>query len=111
MNDRITIGRNIKSYRESLGLNQEQIADLIKVSRGTINYYENGKRTPSIIGLQRLADLFGIEPLDLVRENAHDLEVNSIIAFKKKKLEKYDLLAIAKFRRIAKNYIKLNESY
>ena len=111
MEDNITIGKNIKSYRLSFGLSQEQIADLIKVSRGTINYYESGSRTPSMIALQKLSDLFGIEAIDLLEEKTEELELNSKIAFKKKNLNANDLKAIALFRRITKNYIKLNDNF
>ena len=111
MEDQIIIGRNIKSYRNSFGLTQHQIADLINVTRGTINYYENGSRMPSMISMQKLSDLFGIEPIDLMKENPEELEFNSVIAFKRKSITSKDLKAIARFRRIVKNYIKLNENY
>ncbi len=111
MEDIKIIGRNIKSYRESYGLNQEQIANLLEVSRGTVNYYENGARMPSMNMIQKLSDLFGIEPIDLLNEDNFELELNSKIAFKKKKLTIRDLNSIARFRRIARNYIKLVENY
>ena len=111
MEDFTAIGKNIKSYRESFGLSQQEIANLIGVSRGTITYYETGSRMPSMQNIEKLADFFGIEPIDLINENIVDLEVNSVIAFKKKNLKISDLKSIARFRRIVKNYIKLNESF
>ena len=111
MEEQTIIGLNIKSYRKSFGLSQNQIADLIGVSRGTVNYYEKGSRMPSMIAIQKLADLFGIDAIDLMSENPHELELNSVIAFKKKNLKNYDIKAIARFRRIARNYIKLNDSF
>lgn len=111
MEDNIIIGKNIKSYRKSFGLSQLQIAGLINVSRGTINYYENGTRIPSMIHLQKLSDFFGIDTIELLEENSAELELNSVIAFKKNKLNKTDLNSIALFRRIAKNYIKLNDNF
>ena len=40
--------KRLKQIRETAGLTQEQFAKELKVSRGTISYYEKGERTPDI---------------------------------------------------------------
>lgn len=35
---------DLKSWRERLGLSQEQLAEKLKVARNTVNRWENGKR-------------------------------------------------------------------
>lgn len=54
MNDKYTynidfVSLNIKVYRMKKGLTQEELAELIGVSRNTIQFWESGKRLPSIL--------------------------------------------------------------
>ena len=107
----IIIGRNIKSYRSIFGFTQEDLAKLADASRGTINYYEKGTRPQSVIHLNKIADLFGIEVVDLLEEDEGALKLNSVIAFKKEKLIETDINAISEFRKIAKNYIKMTKKF
>jgi len=103
------IGKNIKSYRKALGFTQNDLAKFLNVSSTMITYYEQGTRDVSMVNLQKLADLFNIELADLLEENEHIINLNHAVAFKKDSLENKDLKAIAEFRRIVKNYIKLSE--
>ena len=45
---RIKIGETIREIREKRGYNQEQLAEIMKVSRTTISKIENGKFAISI---------------------------------------------------------------
>ncbi|MFK5883491.1 MAG: helix-turn-helix transcriptional regulator [Candidatus Izemoplasma sp.] len=103
------IGKNIKSYRKALGFTQNDLAKFLKVSSPMITYFEQGTREVNMENLQTLADLFNIEFSDLLEENEHIINLNSAVAFKKDSLTKKDLSAIAEFRKIVKNYIKLSE--
>lgn len=103
------IGDNIKSYRKTLGFTQNDLAKFLKVSGTMITYYEQGTRDINMDNLQKLANLFNIELSDLLEENEHIINLNSAVAFKKDSLTKNDLSAIAEFRKIVKNYIKLSE--
>lgn len=106
----IIIGNNIKSYRKTLGLTQGELADFLSVTSTMISYYEKGSRDINMENLQKLADLFNIELSDLLENNSHIIELNAAVAFKRDSLKKTDLEAIAKFRRIVKNYIKLSNN-
>ena len=45
---------NMKKIRESLQLTQVKVANDLKLSRQVYNFYENGKRNPSIKSLEKI---------------------------------------------------------
>jgi len=47
----------IKELRERLGLTQEQFAQVVGVTFCSVNYWENGKRTPQPFLVRRLVEL------------------------------------------------------
>lgn len=54
-------GANLKKLRESAGLSQEQLGELIGVSKSTIGMYEQGKRMPNTNTiLKDIASYFGV---------------------------------------------------
>ena len=55
----------IKQLREESGYSQQELADLIKVSRQTIISYENGQ-TPSVQNVQKLAKVFNVSESDIL---------------------------------------------
>ena len=55
-----TFATRLKKLRGIAELSQEQLADKLKVSRGSIGYYENTGRVPDIEFLDRTATLFGV---------------------------------------------------
>ena len=54
------LGDKIKSYRESLKLTQNEVAEALEVSTATISKYESGILEPNIASLKKLASLFDI---------------------------------------------------
>lgn len=50
----------IKVQRAKMNLTQEQLADLIGVTRKTINTIENGKFIPSTVLAIKMARVFGL---------------------------------------------------
>lgn len=104
------IGNNILSYRKSMQLTQQDIAEYLGVTRPYITAFEKGNREVSMIHLIKLANLFYIDVSDLLEENESIKSLNSLVAFKKDSLEKNDLNAIADFRKIVKNYLKLSRN-
>ncbi len=62
------LSHQIKNLRELKHLSQDELADLVFVSRQTISSWETGKTLPDILSLLLLSDLFNV-PIDgLVRE-------------------------------------------
>jgi len=103
------IGKNIKSYREKLHLSQEEIAEFLGVSRELISYYENGHREVQLEKLEKLADLFGIELINLLEEDLSIMEADLAFAFRSDSLVQRDLEHISNFHRIIKNYLKMKQ--
>ena len=56
---------NIKVERARKNITQAELAELIKVSRQTINAMELGKYVPSTVLALRVAKLFGVEVQDI----------------------------------------------
>lgn len=55
------IGELINRRRESLGLRQEDLAELSKVAIKTIHFIEQGSGNPSFATLKKVADVLGLE--------------------------------------------------
>lgn len=63
-NDRgetMLLGKRIKELRLEKGLTQQELGDLLNVTKVTIHCYENEKRTPPIDALQELANIFNVD--------------------------------------------------
>jgi len=60
-------GRNLRSYRESLGLSQEAFAaEVMDVSRVYWNHIERGTRNLTLRTVASIAERVGIDPADLL---------------------------------------------
>jgi putative transcriptional regulator len=55
----------VKEYRKKLGLTQEDLADVVNVTRQTILFVEKGKYVPSLELALKLAKLFRCSVEDL----------------------------------------------
>jgi transcriptional regulator with XRE-family HTH domain len=54
----VSIGNRIRVFRKAVGMSQERLAELLKVSRPTVSQIENGDRKVSAEELIKLADIF-----------------------------------------------------
>ena len=63
------IAENIRFNRRSMGLTQEQLANLLNGKKSLISNYENGYSTPDIYTLIKLADIFQVTLDELVGRN------------------------------------------
>ncbi len=54
-------GRNVKHYREQLGLSQEAFADKCGLHRTYISAVERERRSISLGNIQKIADALGVE--------------------------------------------------
>ena len=84
----MTIGTNIKRYREEQKMSQTDLADLIDVSQAVISSWESDHTTPNSNYLPKLAKIFDKEIYDLFPKDDsikyvhnHDNNENSINAF------------------------------
>ena len=62
------LGDKIKLYRENKKMTQNDLADILEVSSGTISKYESGALAPNIESLKKLADFFGITIDELLKD-------------------------------------------
>ena len=60
----------IKRMRQEKGMTQEQLADVLYVSRQVISFWEQGKRLPDASMLHKLACYFNISFDELLRLSA-----------------------------------------
>lgn len=51
----------IKARREDLQVTQEHLAELSGVGLRTLKQFESGKGNPTLVTLQKLADVLGLE--------------------------------------------------
>lgn len=55
----------LKSLRTENGWSQDMLADKLGISRSCVGNYEQGTRTPDIVALEQIADLFNVDMLYL----------------------------------------------
>ena len=81
----ITIGENIKKYRQQKDMTQTQLASVFNVSEQAVSRWENGNTYPDISLLPAIADYFGISIDELMgMENYKDeRETDKLIALVK----------------------------
>lgn len=64
------LGRNVKLYRQRMGLSQEALADKAFLHRSYVGAVERGKRNICLINLVRLAEALDVEPCGLLVKDA-----------------------------------------
>ena len=52
--------KGLKEIRKIKGLNQQQVAIALNISREALSYYENGKREPSLKLLVNMSKYFNV---------------------------------------------------
>jgi len=62
------LNNNIKKFRKSKKLTQEQVAEKLNVSRQTVSKWESGETIPDIYNCCELAKLYEITVDDLINE-------------------------------------------
>lgn len=55
----------LKAARVNRGITQEELADILKVSKKTISSWESGKTVPKIDKIQPLCSTLGVEYNDI----------------------------------------------
>ena len=80
------IGKNLIQLRESKGLKQEQLAELLFVTRQTVSNYENGRSRPDIETLMKIAEILETDVNTVLYgppalENRREDYIRLIVAF------------------------------
>ncbi len=92
---------NLKKYRKKRGLSQEKLADLCNVSTGTIGNIECGLGKPSFDLLVTMANVFGIHPAQLLKDEEKTDRT-------KEQSEAEHTLLMEIYTRIKKNFVPDN---
>ena len=70
----MNISNQLKNYRKEFNLSQEELADIIHVSRPTISNWENSKSYPDLQSLLLISDYFKISLDELVKGDVADMK-------------------------------------
>ena len=73
----MTLGEKLKEIRKRFGLSQEQLAEIMNVSRQAITKWENDGGMPDVSNLQELSKVFGIT-VDYLLNNEKQLPALSM---------------------------------
>jgi len=60
------LGENVRHYRKSRGMTQEQLAIAAGMERSYVSDLERGTRNPSVAALGRLANALSVDPSTLL---------------------------------------------
>lgn len=96
------IGSKLKNARNSKRLTQEQVAEVLGVSRQTISNWENNKSYPDIISVIKMSDIYSVSLDHLLKEgksmNRHTyqefLEESTNTVKARRRLEKIILFSV-----------------
>jgi len=64
-NIRELLGSNVKAYRNSLGISQARLAEMINMATNYLGLIEAGKKFPSADMIERIATALGRDSIDL----------------------------------------------
>jgi len=56
----LVLDKRLTALRKERKLTQQEVADALKISRGTYGHYEIGRREPDYKTLQQFAEFFGV---------------------------------------------------
>jgi len=107
MNQEQIIGKNLQALRQKLGFTQDQVAEYLQINREEVSYYENGKRSAPSKVLSQMANLYGVDEFDFFEENIDKANLNLALAFRADSIKPKDLVQIARFKKIVKNYLNM----
>jgi transcriptional regulator with XRE-family HTH domain len=62
----LTVGHNLRTYREARGLSQEAMADVLGVHRTYMGGIERGERNLTLKSLERIASRLDLDPMTLL---------------------------------------------
>ena len=68
MDVRKLVGRNVRQYREKVGVSQEELAYRAGIDRTYVSGIERGIRNPTVLVLQDLASVLKVRPADLLAD-------------------------------------------
>lgn len=95
----MTLGQKLKEIRKRFGLSQEQLAEIMNVSRQAITKWENDGGLPDVTNLQELSKVFGIT-VDYLLNDQNGLPSLSM----RKELDKEKYNKLTMYQEVLKEY-------
>ena len=81
------LAENIRNYRKSMGFTQEQLAERLGITLGTISKWERGSSEPDLLYIMQIAELFHVSVDALIGFTMHgnnvETELERLKAFSK----------------------------
>ena len=68
----MSLGEMIRAKREACNMTQQELADILYVTRQTVSRWESGSRVPDLILSKKIADTFGTSLDDLLSSSDVD---------------------------------------
>ena len=68
----MTLGEKLQTLRRSRGLSQEQLAEILEVSRQAVSKWENGDSAPDLDRLRAICTYFGVTTDYLIWDEPED---------------------------------------
>jgi transcriptional regulator with XRE-family HTH domain len=59
-------GITLKKARQSVGVSQDKLAEMLLISKSLISRWENGKVYPQVRWIYEIAEKLGVNPEDLI---------------------------------------------
>ena len=101
----VVFGKRLKELRKNAGLTQQQLGDMVGVTKVSVCCYENGTRTPTLDTLIDLADSLNTSLIYLL--GADTLAVNESNKVIKVNMAKDEIELVKELRKHIKLYEKL----
>ena len=109
----MTIGERIKEIRKSKGLKQTELAEMLEVSPGGLQQWENGKRSPKLETIRKIAGALNVDVYRLLGEPRSATPTDHTESRLNQLMEECGELisASARYRRHLRGDRTLNEKY
>lgn len=92
------LGMRIKELRQIRKINQEQIADVLDMSRQRYSRLENGQVDISYVMIKKIADFLGVLPSDIT--SAEEEKKELVTLFREKGSREDVILSVSKIEKI-----------
>ena len=107
----MNIAENIKKFRLSMKMEQQDLADRLHISNKTVSSWECGRTEPKMGMIEAMAEIFGCSKTDLIDGlgNQDDTEQELIMIFRLMNAEgQDDLMKYARYLSTRYEYKKKN---
>lgn len=102
------VGRNLRLLREANNFTQQQMASYLGINRSTYANYETEERETPLDILEKTSDILGVDLSLFFEEDENAVKNMLVCAFRAEDLSAEDMVEVAAFKNLVKNYLKIN---